>query len=303
MIRKKHLIVIAGPTAVGKTSTTIKIAQHFDCEIINSDSRQFYREMTIGTAKPSPDELKTVHHHFIDNLSIHDAYNVGHFEKDTKRLLKDIFKTKDVVLMTGGSGLYIRAVTEGLDKFPDISGDILKSLNHLYETKGISTLQEELKQVDLEYYKTIDINNHRRIIRALSVFKASGQPFSSFLNQEKEKKDFEIHYILLERNREELYQRINLRVDLMIEAGLEKEARSLFQFKGLKSLQTVGYQEFFSYFDGTVSRDEAIELIKRNSRRYAKRQMTWFRKRPFWVRFVAEEVDGILEFLGGEIDK
>ncbi len=297
MIQKKHLIVIAGPTAVGKTSTTIKIAQHFDCEIINSDSRQFYREMTIGTAKPSEQELKSIHHHFIDNLSIHDSYNVGDFEKDTHALLKEVFKTKDVVLMTGGSGLYIRAVTEGLDKFPDIPAKILADLNHIYKSDGIAGLQEELRQVDLDYYNSIDIHNHRRIIRALSVFKASGQPFSSFLNQKKEKKDFEIHYILLERDREELYQRINLRVDLMVDAGLEEEARSLFEFKGLKSLQTVGYQEFFSYFDGTISRDDAIELIKRNSRRYAKRQMTWFRKRPHWVTFSAEDFDGVLGFL------
>jgi len=272
---KKYLIVIAGPTAVGKTELTIDLAKYFHSEIISSDSRQFYREMNIGTAKPTEEELAQVKHHFIDDLSIHDAYSVGDFERDGLQLLDELFRKLDVVFITGGSGLYIKALCEGLDQFPDVPENILDHYKSLLSTQGIEVLQKELAEVDPDYYQRVDSQNPHRLIRALSVCKASGKAFSSFLQQEKAVRNFTPIFICLQREREELYDRINRRVEIMLKEGLIQEAKELFPFRHLNALQTVGYQELFEFMNNQISQAEAIELIKRNTRRYAKRQGTW----------------------------
>lgn len=291
----KHLIVIAGATATGKTSMAIELAKRFDTEILSADSRQFYREMTIGTAKPTEEELASAKHHFINSLSVKDDYSVGDFEKDALRVLDKIYESKDVAIMAGGSGLFIRAVCEGLDKFPEVPKKIKADLESLFRANGIESLQTELAQTDPDYYKIVDQQNPVRLQRALSVIRASGKPFSSFLNQPKPKRDFHPIYILLEMPREKLYQKINHRVDKMMETGLLKEVESLLPFGKFQSLQTVGYQELISYFNQELSLERAIELIKQNSRRYAKRQMTWFRKREHWKAFESGDVSGVVE--------
>ena len=285
MLSDKYLLIIAGPTASGKTSTGIELAKHYQTDIVSADSRQFYKEMSIGTAKPTEEEMQGVNHHFIDTHSIHENYSVGDYEKEVIPLLNELFKTKDLVILLGGSGLFIRAICEGLDHFPDVPKSILESLEEEYKNKGISFLQKELKELDPEYSKTVDLENPHRLIRALSVIKASGKPFSSFLSLKTTKRNFTPIYIQLYHEREKLYKRINQRVDDMLGAGLKEEAQKLYPHKKLKALQTVGYQEWFDHFDEKISETECIELIKRNSRRYAKRQMTWFRKRNHWLHF------------------
>ncbi len=294
---KKYLIVVGGPTASGKTSVAIEIARYFGAQIISADSRQFYREMGIGTAKPSVEELNEIPHHFINSLNISQSYSVGDYERDAIQLLNKYFLENNVAVLAGGSGLFIRAVCEGLDEFPDVHEDIIKDLNLSFETNGIEHLQEELKAKDPTYYSEVDLANPHRILRALSVIRASGMPFSSFRNKKSVKRGFEPIFILLERDRSELYERINLRVEQMVENGLIEEAKGLFANKHLKSLQTVGYQELFDHFAGKYSLAESLELIKRNSRRYAKRQMTWFRKREHWNRFHPDNSTKIIEFL------
>ncbi len=274
----KYLIVVGGPTASGKTGLGIRLAQHFNTEILSADSRQFYREMNIGTAKPTQEELAQATHHFIDNLSVHDTYSVGDYEREALDLLEKLYQKHDVVIMVGGSGFFIRAVCEGLDEFPEVPMHIREELNQLFENEGITPLQYELKELDPAYYSQVDTQNPKRLLRALEVCRATGQPFSHFHNKEKSPRPFVPVYIGLDWEREALYERINKRVDMMIEAGLEQEARELHPLRHLTSLQTVGYQEWFDFFDGKIDREEAIRLIKRNSRRYAKRQMTWFRK-------------------------
>ena len=290
----KFLIIVGGATATGKTEMAIKLAQHFETEILSADSRQFYREMTIGTAKPNTEELAAAKHHFINSLSIHDEYSVGDFEQDALQLLDAIFEKKDVAIMAGGSGLFIRAVCEGLDEFPDVPNEIRDQLDLDFEKNGLEFLQKELAERDPEYFEKVDQQNPVRLIRALSVIRVSGQPFSNFLNQEKPKRSFTPIYILLDMDREKLYDKINRRVDLMMEKGLLEEARSLHAYKKLTSLQTVGYQEFMRYFDGNWTLEKAVEMIKQNSRRYAKRQMTWFRKRPYWKRFESGDFEGVI---------
>ncbi len=280
-----HLIVIAGPTAVGKTSVAIEVAQALDTHILSCDSRQFYQEMNIGTAKPTKEELATAPHHFINSLSVTETYSVGDYERDALAKLEELFQTHDKVILTGGSGLFIKAVCEGLDQFPEVPVSVREEVEQLYEEKGIRILQQELQQVDPTYYAQVDLSNPHRLIRALSVYWASGQPFSSFRGQEKQERSFEPIYILLEREREELYDRINQRVDRMLEAGLEEEVRSLLPYRNYTALQTVAYQEFFDYFDEKTDHEECVRLIKRNTRRYAKRQLTWFRKQAHWQRF------------------
>ena len=301
MIRKKYLIVVAGPTAVGKTELTIDLAKHFQSEIISSDSRQFYREMNIGTAKPTEEELAQVKHHFIDDLSIHDAYSVGDFERDGLKLLDELFQTMDLVFLTGGSGLYIKALCEGLDKFPDVPDAILQHYKSIFATQGIEALQKELEKVDPDYYQRVDLQNPHRLIRALSVSKASGKSFSSFHQQEKAARSFTPIFICLHREREQLYERINRRVNIMVKQGLIEEAQELYPFRHLNSLQTVGYQELFEFMNKKISRAEAIELIKRNTRRYAKRQGTWFRKEEYWNFFKPEEKEKIINFIEDKI--
>ena len=292
----KYLIIVGGATATGKTRMAIELARHFDTEILSADSRQFYREMTIGTAKPNAEELAAAKHHFIDSLSIQDAYSVGDFEQDALQVLDTIFEKKDVAIMAGGSGLFIRAVCEGLDEFPEVPTVVRSQLAAEFKENGLSFLQKELAEKDPDYFGKVDIQNPVRLIRALSVIRVSGQPFSNFLNQEKPKRNFTPIYVLLDMDRAHLYDKINRRVDLMMENGLLEEAKNLHPFKNLTALQTVGYQELMEYFDGNWTLEKAVEMIKQNSRRYAKRQMTWFRKRPYWERFESGNFEGVINF-------
>jgi tRNA dimethylallyltransferase len=274
----KKLIIIAGPTAVGKTAVAIKLAQQLDTEIISADSRQFYREMSIGTAKPSAKELSQVRHHFINSHSITDNFTVGDFEKQTLRLLDELFKTHSQVIMAGGSGLFIQAVTQGFDELPVADSRIRANLNHLFIENGIEHLQKLLKSADPVYYEQVDLNNPQRLIRALEVFETTGKPFSSYRKATAIQRPFDTVKISLNLPREILYSQINHRVDLMIKQGLEEEVRSLLPYRHLNALNTVGYSELFDYFDGKTDLSTAVELIKQNTRRFAKRQLTWFRK-------------------------
>ncbi|HFC00934.1 MAG TPA: tRNA (adenosine(37)-N6)-dimethylallyltransferase MiaA [Phaeodactylibacter sp.] len=285
MSKNKFLIVIGGATATGKTAMGIDLAQEFDTEILSCDSRQFYKEMTIGTAKPTPEELAAAPHHFINHLSIKEDYTVGDFEREALELLDKIFLKKDVALLVGGSGLFIRALCEGLDKYPEVPDEIKKEVQHIYQTQGIEALQAALEVADPHYFQKVDLKNHVRLIRALNVIKTSGRPFSSFHNQNKKARNFTPIYINLTMDRPLLYDRINQRVDLMMQAGLLEEARQLFPHKEKNALQTVGYQELMEFFEKKITLEEAVDLIKRNSRRYAKRQMTWFRKEKHWKTF------------------
>jgi tRNA dimethylallyltransferase len=275
---KKTLICIVGATAIGKTVLSIKIANYFSTEIISADSRQFYKEMNIGTAVPSCNELKSAKHHFIQNKSIFKDYNVGSFEKDAIKLLDNLFKIHPIVVMVGGSGLYVDAIVKGLDEFPEVSQEIRNTLNHDYKKRGIEFLQEELKQSDPTYYSKVDLQNHHRIIRALEVCRSQNLPYSFFLKSKNKTRKFETIFIGLQAERSLVYNRINLRVDLMIREGLIEEVKKLIPHKTLNALQTVGYKELFKYFDGSTSKEEAIEEIKKNTRRFAKRQGTWFKK-------------------------
>lgn len=287
------LIVIAGPTAIGKTDLAITLARRLDTVILSSDSRQFYRQTSIGTAKPSGEELKAVPHYFINSLDITDNYSVGSFERDALQLLDTQFKQHGAVLMVGGSGLYIRAVCEGLDEFPEISEDIRMQINLKFKVEGITYLQETLRQLDPDYYAIVDTNNPHRMIRALEICMGTGQTFSSFWTRSATERPFKCIKIALNTDRAALYERINKRVDKMMELGLEAEARELYPQKELNALQTVGYQELFGYFDGIHTLTEAVELIKRNTRRYAKRQLTWLRKDPDFLWFEPTDVEGI----------
>lgn len=302
MTKSKYLIVVGGPTASGKTSTAITLAQHFDAPILSCDSRQFYREMTIGTAKPTTEELAAAQHYFIDTLSIHEDYSVGKYEQDALACLKEIYEQKNIAILAGGTGLFIQAVCEGLDDFPDVSPAIRIELQHIFDTQGIEVLQEELKASDPAYFEEVDIHNARRIQRALGIIRATGKPFSSFRTQSKKERFFTPIYIQLDMDRMVLYNRINRRVDLMLEAGLLDEVRELYPHKTLNALQTVGYQEFFDHFDGQHSLEKAIELVKRNSRRYAKRQLTWFRRAAHWKGFHPKEVEGIVTYVENNLD-
>jgi tRNA dimethylallyltransferase len=278
---KKHkLIVISGPTAVGKTSFAIALAKHLNCPILSSDARQFYSEMYIGTAVPSIAEQQGVKHDFIQHLSIHDSYSVGDFEKDALSLLKKYHKEHPVVVMVGGSNLYNNAVMHGLDTFPEVAEEIKEQWQLAYEHKGINHLQQALRKLDPDYFQTVDLNNHVRLLRALHICSVTGKPYSSFLGQNKEQRDFESLSIEICMPRKQLYDNINKRVDIMIEKGLVAEAKALYPHKHLNALQTVGYRELFRYFEGKQGLEEAVEDIKTNTRRFAKRQLTWLRNHP-----------------------
>jgi tRNA dimethylallyltransferase len=294
---KNILIVLLGPTGVGKTDVSIDIAHHFKCEIISADSRQFYREMQIGTAVPSDDQLKKIRHHFIRFISVNDYYSSSLYERDVMKLLPSIFEKNRLVLMAGGSGMYIDAVCKGIDDIPDTDPAIREKYTCIYKEQGTEGLRLALRILDPEHYEKIDLKNPKRIIRALEVCETTGRPYSSFLLKQKRERDFEIIKIGLERPREELYNRINLRVDKMVEEGLEEEARSLFELKHFNALNSVGYREFFDYFEGKITREKAIELIKRNTRRYAKRQMTWWSKDKSISWFKADCQAEIIMFL------
>lgn len=277
-MKQNYLITVVGPTAIGKTALSIKIANALKTEILSCDSRQFYREMNIGTAVPSKDELLAVKHHFIQNRSVFDDYSVGAFEQDALELLEESFKKNDYMVMVGGSGLYTDAVIKGLDDFPKVDPKIREDLNIKLEKEGIEKLQNELKNLDPVSFKRIDIDNKQRLIRALEISIGTKQPFSTFLGLNKKERNFKALKIGLNADRDVIYDRINRRVDIMMDQGLLEEARSLYKFRELNALQTVGYKELFSYFDGSFSLKEAIEEIKKNTRRFAKRQGTWFRR-------------------------
>lgn len=294
---KNFLIVLLGPTGVGKTAVSIDIATHFNCEIISADSRQFYREMIIGTAVPDESQLKAIPHHFIRFLSVEDNYSSNLFERDVLKLLPGLFTSNNIIIMSGGSGMYIDAVCDGIDDIPDADPGLRQKLIDKYNQEGIEALRISLKLQDPEYYVKVDLKNYKRIIRALEVCESAGRPYSSFLKKEKRIRDFEIIKIGLERSRSELYKRINDRVDGMIEAGLQEEANNLYNYRGLNALKSVGYREFFDVVDGKTSREKAIELIKRNSRRYAKRQITWWAKDSDIRWFHPDNVPEIISYI------
>jgi len=277
MIRKR-LTIIVGPTAAGKTDYAISLALKFGSPVISCDSRQIYREMKIGTAPPTPEQLSLVKHYFIFSHSIHDNYTAGQYEMEALPLIETLFENHDNLVMVGGSGLYVDAICKGMDDFPKSDPELRMTLMSRLKTEGLDSLRSELRLLDRESYDSIDITNPQRVIRALEVTLMTGRKFSSFKSYTQKKRNFEIEKIVVDRPREELYERINLRVEKMMEAGLLEEATGLYQFRKRTALKTVGYSELFDYIDGKVSLDEAVWLIKRNTRRYAKRQITWWRR-------------------------
>ena len=274
----KYIISIVGPTGIGKTSLSIKLATYFKTEIISADSRQFYKEIPIGTAAPSNEEQKVITHHFIHNKSILDKYSVGDFEREAIECISTIHKHNPIVVLVGGSGLYVQAVLEGLDDFPEVNANIRTQLNTEFKTNGIQGLQKELKSLDPIAHETIALDNPHRVIRALEICRGTGKAYSSFLNKEKKKRNFKTIQIGLTAERSLVYERINRRVDLMIAQGLIDEVKSVFEYKHLNALNTVGYKEVFRYLEGHCSLEFATEEIKKNSRRFAKRQFTWFKR-------------------------
>ena len=303
MTSKNFLITIVGSTAIGKTALSIKLANHFRSDIISCDSRQFYKEMKIGTAVPEDEELAAAKHHFIQNRSIFDDYNVGTFERDALLKLDELFKKNPIQIMVGGSGLYVDAVLKGLDYFPEVSPKIRKELTQKFENEGLSTLQEELKKLDLETYNSIALDNPHRVIRALEICIGAGIPYSTFKNKPKAPRNFHSIKIGLNAEREIIYNRINKRVDIMIENGLIEEAKKLHQHNKLNALQTVGYRELFSYFNGDFTKEFAISEIKKNTRRFAKRQGTWFKKdeNTMWFNYETD-INSIIEQISDKIN-
>ncbi len=295
--KMKNLIVIVGPTGIGKTELGIYLATQLNTEIISADSRQFYKELKIGTATPSIEELKTAKHHFIGNLSIHDYYNASNFEFEALELLEKLFKTKDYMIMLGGSGMYIDAVCKGIDDLPSIDTEIREYWEQKYQQEGIEGLRFYLKRLDPEYYAIVDLKNHKRILKGLEICLMTGKTYTSFRQAITKKRNFNIIKIGLETDRQELYERIEQRVDKMIEYGLVNEAKQFHQYKNLNSLNTVGYKELFPYFDNEYSLEKAIELIKRNTRRYAKRQLSWFKRDKEIRWFEKNERKKILEYV------
>lgn len=276
--QRNFLIVVVGPTAIGKTALSIKIANYYNSDILSADSRQFYNEMQVGTAVPEPEELEAANHHFIQNRSIFENYNVGDFEVDALNCLQTLFAEHNIQVMVGGSGLYVNAVVNGLDNFPKVDGKIRDELNARLASEGLESLQNQLKELDELSYHDIAIDNPQRLIRALEICIGTNQPYSSFKTNSKKERDFETIKIGLTADRKILYDRINRRVDVMIQNGLLEEAKDLLPHKNLNALQTVGYRELFAYFEGNTDKDFAVSEIKKNTRRFAKRQLTWFRK-------------------------
>ena len=304
MMADKLLIAVVGPTAIGKTSLGIFLARHFQTEIISADSRQFFKEMEIGTAVPSKEELNQVSHHFVQHISISDSYSVGDFEKEALDKLEDLFHKNNVVIMVGGSNLYVDAIIHGLDKFPKIKPGIREKLNSEFQEKGIVYLQNELEKLDPDYYQVVDLENPHRLIRALEVSITANQPYSSFLDKKDTSRQFQHLYVGLNAPREVIYDRINQRVDQMMEHGLLEEVKRLYPYKQLNALQTVGYRELFAHFDGEFSLEFAIEEIKKNTRRFAKRQLTWLRKNPevVWVEHAMDK-QNMLTIVMNELKK
>lgn len=300
-IKNNLLLIVAGPTAVGKTDLCINLAKKFNTCIVSADSRQFFNEMKIGTAKPNQKELAQVKHYFINNISIKEDYDVGRYENEAIILLDSLFKMNELVILSGGSGLYVDAICNGLDNIPAVDESIRADLNRMFEKQGIRVLQEKLLVLDPLYYEMVDLNNPHRIIRALEVTLGTGKPFSSYRSKKKTDRPFKILKIALERERGELYKRINSRMDQMIMDGLFEEAEALYPLRSYNALQTVGYKEIFGYFEGKYSKEEATRLLKRNSRRYAKRQMTWFRKDRDYHWFHPSRTQEIIDFISDQM--
>ena len=305
-----YLITIIGPTAIGKTALSIALAQHFGCAIISCDSRQFFKEMCIGTAVPSDEELASATHHFIQNKSVFEVYTVGDFERDALEKLEELFLKNNIQIMVGGSGLYVDAVLKGFDDFPDIDATVREEVRLNYEANGIDYLQEVLKELDSSYYALLTetnpqtLVNPQRMMRFCEVCLGSGQPYSSFLNQKKRERNFTPIVIGLEAERQVMYNRINQRVDVMMNVGLLAEAEQLYPHKHLNALQTVGYRELFSFFDGEFSLEFAVEEIKKNTRRFAKRQLTWFKRteHAVWFDYLTDK-QNIVTYISSTIEK
>ncbi|HAR19841.1 MAG TPA: tRNA (adenosine(37)-N6)-dimethylallyltransferase MiaA [Cytophagales bacterium] len=299
--QKPTLIVVVGPTAVGKTTISIELAKEFQCEILSADSRQFYREMSIGTAKPNPEQLQMAKHHFVNNLSIHESYSVGDFEQDVLNFLNIHFENKPIALLVGGSGLYIDAVLKGLDDIPQVPEALRWQIMEEAQVKGLSSLVKELQVKDPVYFNLVDKENTQRVVRALEVIRHTDEPFSSFLKKTRHNRNFNVLKIGLNTERSILYQTIDQRVDSMMQEGLLEEAKALYPYKNVYALQTVGYKELFDHFEGKHSLETAIELIKRNTRRFAKRQLTWFRRDAEISWFENNEIENIKEYLATRI--
>ena len=297
----KRLIVIVGPTGSGKTDLSIRVAEHYACPIISTDSRQFYRGIPIGTAQPDSEQLERVEHHFIASHELTDDFNCGAYEVAALKRLEELFVKHDTVVAVGGSGLYIKALCEGMDDLPEVEPALRSELAERLKSEGLEALAEELRKVDPAFYDVVDRKNPARVLRALEVCISTGKPYSSLRTGEKRQRSFGIVKIGVNMERAVLYERIDRRVDIMVEAGLEDEARAVYPLRHLNSLQTVGYREMFDYFDGTISRDEAIELIKRNSRRYAKRQLTWFGRDEEIEWFLPTETEKIIEYIDSKV--
>lgn len=297
MNRKNYLIVIAGPTAVGKTDLCIRLAEELHTEIISADSRQFFRELSIGTAKPDAEQLSRVKHHFIDSHSIQESYSAGDFERDVLTLLPALFEKNNLVIMTGGSGFYIKAVCEGLDDLPQPPEGLREQLMNRLETEGLALLQEEIRTIDPAFASTAEIHNPQRVVRALEVWHISGKPISSYKNRQTAERPFEQILIAIDRDRAELYERINQRMDHMLEQGLVEEARQVIAYRNHHALKTVGYKEVYGYLDGEYDEAEMVRLLKQNTRRYAKRQLTWFRHQGNFTWFNAGDEKGIRDFI------
>lgn len=296
----KYLLVITGPTGVGKTDTGIELASTLNTEILSADSRQFYREMSIGTAVPDKTQVRRIPHHFIQHLSIHDYYSASRFEQDALAVLHRLFEKKEVVILLGGSMLYVDAVVKGIDDIPDVEDEIRRHYVKKYQEEGIESLRLELKTKDPLHYQKVDLKNPKRLLRALEIIATTGKPYSSFLTHKPKKRPFKTLQIALQREREELYQRINLRVNQMMENGLCEEAEKLRPYRELNALNTVGYKELFSYFDGEIPKEEAVRLIQRNTRTFARKQLTWWKKNEAIHWFHPEETDEILKCLQDE---
>ncbi|UPT67683.1 MAG: tRNA (adenosine(37)-N6)-dimethylallyltransferase MiaA [Sphingobacteriales bacterium JAD_PAG50586_3] len=299
MNNTKHLIAVVGPTASGKTGLAIQMAKHYNTAILSADSRQFYTELNIGVARPSAEELKAAPHYFIADRSIHNQLTAGQYEKEALTLLDDLFKIHDVVILCGGSGLFINTLIYGADPMPEADEALRANLQKQYEERGIGFLQAELERLDPVYYNTVDKQNPLRLMRAVEVCLVTGQPYSAQRKNEKKERPFKTTFIGIDVERELLYQNINNRVDAMMQNGLLAEAHAVFHLKHLSTLQTVGYSELFNYFDGHADLDTAVDLIKRNSRRYAKRQLTWFRRNEEIQWFKPEQTESILSYLNG----
>lgn len=293
----KYLIVVVGPTAVGKTTLAIRLAKHFGTEVLSADSRQFYREMEIGTAKPTAEEMDGVPHHFVNSRSIHEPYDVGQFEQEAMACLETLYQKHDVVIMAGGSGLFVDAVSRGFDELPKPGPEVRAAVTELYESRGIEALQNELKLVDSEYYAQVDLQNPQRLMRALEVCRFTGRKFSELRKGSKVERPFQVIKVGLNTERETLYSRIDHRMDLMIAAGLFEEAKRLAPHSTLNALQTVGYREIYGFFEGDYDREEAIRLLKRNSRRYAKRQLTWFKRDEQTRWFEPDNLNEVIKYV------